>query len=121
VLCHNSIDILQISTCLQNPQDGNLLFDVHCHNSVDSLEIPTCFRNPQDGNPLFDNNTLLDTVDSLGGERNPLFDSTSGQHIADERSQRNLLFGTNILDSLQGPDHPKSRWVPLNIQFHILN
>ena len=70
--------------------------------------MPPCLQD----NPLYDNNTLLDTPESEGGERNPLYDSTSlggGRALADERGQRNVLFGTDILDSLQG-DHPRSRW-----------
>ena len=43
----------------------------------------------------------MDTIDSLGGEQNPLFDSTTGQRISADRGQRNALFGSDILDSLE--------------------
>ena len=36
----------------------------------------------------------------MGGDQNPLFDSTTGQQIPTERGQRNVLFGSDILDSL---------------------
>ena len=59
-------------------------------------------------NPIFGTENIIDTSDSVEGSRNPLFDSTSGQPIADEHTQRNTLFGTDILDSLQ-----ETRWLPL--------
>lgn len=51
-------------------------------------------------NPLYNNESLMDTIDSMGGEQNPLFDSMTGQQISADRAHRNALFGSNILDSL---------------------
>lgn len=50
---------------------------------------------------MYGNEVLIDTIDSMGGEQNPLFDSTTGQPIPADRGQRNALFGSDILDSLE--------------------
>ena len=57
--------------------------------------------NLQGSNPIFGTDNIIDTNESAGASRNPLFDSTTGRPLIDEHSQRNALFGTDILDSLQ--------------------